>query len=396
MKLRRDRIEHRAVSKIENAFHSFVFSRIYHKEVKAQKAKRRKTKAASILQGHYRRHTLRISMHQKALEHAREVLRQRKEDEMKQKAALTIQCFVRAKLSQMKLRRLRKDYADERALFDRRCSATHTIQCAIRGTFSRSKLSQLRRKMHEIELRSRSAETIQCFWRVTKSKRDLEQLRYFKQIEVHTKTAMRIQSLWRGKVGRDKFQVLFSVYELKKREQFSALQIQSAYRGMLGRRCAERIILIAAQEQKRKDASVVVQKYYRGFIGRENAYVRMKLRSIDSKAHGIQLELQVKALAIEKTEKEVEECQCLMKEKRTFINLQKRELRDVSKSKKRFVDTTVVNGVNQRVEASIVVVSKFIRALYACSDKSVLAKQISHGWLRILLNNCDSHVSSLL
>ncbi len=328
--------------------------------MKAQKAKRRRTKAASILQGRYRRHTLKLSMHQKALEHAREVLRQKKEDALKQSSALIIQCFVRVRLSHMKLVRRRKDETDKRALLERRSSAVNTIQCAIRGYFSRSRASQLRRKLHDIDLRWRSARTIQCFWRVMRSKIDLEQKRYFKQIEVHTKIAMRIQSLWRGKVGRGKFQVLLSVYQLKKREQFAALQVQSAYRGMLGRQCAGKIRSTRAEAQRRNNASIIVQKYYRGFTGRENAFVRMKLRTIDSKAQSIQLELQVKVLAIEKIEKEVEEYVSLIEEKRKLLNLQQRELRDVSKSNKRFVDTTVVNGVNQRVEASIVVVSKCI------------------------------------
>ena len=265
-------------------------------------------------------------------------------------ASISIQSIGRGMLARAKVQKMRKSREAKRLLLQSQIMSATTLQRLIRGNMSRMETRILRATLDLKKKQWQSTVQIQCAWRVTVALQDFEKLRYFKNIEIHHGKAVKLQSVWRTKLARNKLRLARAMQDLKLREIHAALTMQRLYRGIRSRNKVEGIRSSIAKESFRNNTVIKIQRSYRGMKGRHSASIRAKV-------HAIEWKLKPVRESIKDLGKKLHKCDLAMKETKSHLNIEvaklecfENELSNVSESSKPYHDSTAVNGVLQRCE----------------------------------------------
>ena len=187
--------------------------------------------------------------------------RARKERKERRKAVDVI-------ISSIKALTARKEHeAYLRNLEEERLAATR-LQAGYKSYISRKMNQDCRLKL---QMENKAATDIQSFVR-GKMARQKHELWKGEQARKQEVSAMRIQSTYRGHMGRKRVKSIR--HEIKR--QRSALKIQSTYRGHLGRKMAAGKRL----EKKRERSALSIQAMYRGHLGRKEARKEKHIKEV--------------------------------------------------------------------------------------------------------------------
>ena len=289
----------------------------------------------------------------------------RKQNELKRnKSAIRIQNMVRQVQARMKLLHLiciQKQRTRQESL---EYHSSIQIQRVYRGFVGRLQAQEKRKKNAEVELRWKMARNIQCFWRVVQSKQVLGQLQYFQQVAEQEKKVVTLQSLWRSTISTRKVRLLLALKKLREREIHCAIDIQRYYRGMKGRRKAHARQISLLNKQKRNASAICIQKIYRGFLGREEYFVAKYLKSLEEEIKPIEDAINSCRDHITAREKALSTLHDDIRTQEKRLKSLHGDFDFVSKTTKRYIDTTVLNGILQRCQTSTVKVRRnFIHGL---------------------------------
>ncbi|KAE9352892.1 hypothetical protein PF008_g5248 [Phytophthora fragariae] len=254
---RQTKLEHEAASLLQRCYRGYNGKRLARALFKAQ----RETLAACRIQRTFRNFQ------------RRELLRVIQRTKLENDSAIIMQCSIRSYLA----RRERK----HRATSKLRERSAILLQRYTRGHLARCRVLKLREQI-------RAALTIQCFFRVYRSRRRVQMLRtekHFKERQaLERAAATRIQTCWRCTSTRKHYLVdKQRRAETQKLERFrrltSAVVIQSLFRGYLARRRAQR-----ARYERLKwlnftlmnRSALMIQAFWRGYHGRLASHLRLQ------------------------------------------------------------------------------------------------------------------------
>lgn len=254
---RQDKLEHEAACLLQRCYRGYTGKRLARALFKAQ----REALAACRIQRTFRNFQ------------RRELLRVIQRTKLENDSAVVMQSCIRSYLA----RRERKFRANRRL---RERSAVILQRCT-RGYLARRRVLQLREKI-------RAALTIQCFFRVCRSRRRVQMLRtekQFKQRQAFERAAAtKIQTCWRCTNTRKHYlldkQRRAEALKLERfRRLTSAVVIQSLFRGYLARRRAQR-----ARYERLKwlnftlmnNSALKIQAFWRGYHGRLASHLRLQ------------------------------------------------------------------------------------------------------------------------
>jgi hypothetical protein len=311
-------------------------------------------KVASVIQRYYRGYLGRILASDRRYFREIAKYRENKQKFKCQQAAIDIQSVARGMIATTTVQRIRKRQETVRLFQQKQIMSSINIQGVVRGFISRRGTKRLRFNLDLAKKKWSNARQIQCAWKVIRARRVLVQLRYFKQIEIHKGKAVILQSMWRSQIASKKARLLKGLRDLRKREVCSSMSIQRLYRGMKGRKKADSMRTLVTQELRRNQAVNEIQRVYRGFKGKQIAFKRLKLKSIEWKVKPVRDQ-------VTDIDKKLHDCDLALlaindglESEETRLEIFEKELSTVSESKKKFVDSTVVNGVLQRCARTLV------------------------------------------
>ncbi|GMF54977.1 unnamed protein product [Phytophthora fragariaefolia] len=258
---RQTRLEHEAACLLQRCYRGYTGKRLASALFKAQ----REALAACRIQRTFRNFQ------------RRELLRVIQQTKLENDSAIVVQCCIRSYLA----RRERKRRATQRL---RERSAVVLQRCT-RGHLARRRVFKLREKIH-------AALTIQCFFRVCRSRGRVHMLRKEKQFKerqaLELSAATKIQARWRCTITRKHYLLdKQRRVEAQKLERFrrltGAVIIQSLFRGYLARRRAQRI-----RYEKLKwlnftlmnNSALKIQAFWRGYHGRLASHLRLQVQKV--------------------------------------------------------------------------------------------------------------------
>ncbi|GFH54894.1 hypothetical protein CTEN210_11370 [Chaetoceros tenuissimus] len=356
-KLLEERKQYFAALAIQKCFKRFQWRCYYCNRQEYQRLFKVRYQSAKQIQSCYKKY-------RQKLEIAREmklvaiVDLKRKQNELKRnKSAIRIQNMVRQVQARMKLLYLisvEKQRARQESIENQ---SSIQIQRAYRGFVGRLQAQEKRKKNAEIELRWKMARNIQCFWRVVQSKQFLGQLQYFQQVAEQEKKVVTLQSLWRSTLATRKVRLLLALKKLREREILCAIDMQRYYRGMKGRRKAHARQITLMNQQKTNASAIYIQRIYRGFLGREEYFAAKYLKSLEEDIKPIEYAINSCRDHIAVREKELSTLHDDIRAQEKRLKSLHGDLDFVSKTTKRYIDTTVLNGILQRCQTSTVKMS---------------------------------------
>ena len=349
-----ERKERMAAQKIQLALQNYRWYQYSKMRMKEHQIRKMKSKVAIVIQRFYRGHLGRILASECRYLMEMSIYKEKELNAKRHQAAIAIQRIARGIIETNRVQTLRNDRNTKIRLRHKKLVSAVVLQSAFRAMIGRIETQKIRTNMALEEKKCRKACHIQCAWKCFKARRALAQLQYFKQIEIHQEKAVVLQKMWRSTLAREHVRFLKALRDLMERELYSSNTIQRLYRGMRGRKKASTVRSSVKQKQRQNEAVNDIQRVYRGFIGKRLAVKALKLKSVEWKIQPLREE----GL---KLDAEINDC-CVISQtlqnnlaiKELQIKGFQKELVFVSKSKKEFVDSSVVNGILQRCARTLV------------------------------------------
>ena len=359
--LLQERKECIAAKGIQRAFKGYKLSKFYDERLRVHLLKKKEVNAAIVVQRYYRGHSGRSFAFHRRYECEIIALRTKQRNAKRGKATVAIQSLVRGVLQRIKVQKIRNRLEMTNLIFSRQTLSSIVIQKVFRGFVGRSKANRLHEGLILQEEQWFRARQIQCAWKVASARQIFAHLQYFKQIKIHQGKALKLQSIWRARLAGQRIGVLRGLRDLRRREKEASVTIQRIYRGMKGRHRAAGARACGLGRLRRSQAAIVIQQMYTEYKGKEANFVASKLISIEWKAKPIRDQIAEQDRHIADCESALSETKdCLGSEGRILEDL-KKEFHTVSKTRKTYVDSTIVNGVLQRCAKTLVVVRRSMR-----------------------------------
>ena len=351
--LRKARNECIAAHTIQKTFKDYKWN-IYRKELLMEcLLQRKRLNAAITIQRYCRGHVgkLRASHHK----HIRQsmILHAAKLKATCVRAAIILQKMTRGVQARSQFKRilLRREISITEHL--RQLISSITIQRFARGFIDRATVKQLRIESDLVEEQWYRARQIQCAWKISKACTVFERLKHFQEVKIHHQKALKLQSLWRLRLALQRVRMVRGLRDLRRLERHSCIKIQKGYRGMRGRKRSRERKAQIIDTHIRLHAVSFIQRLYRGFKGRELSFVE---RYLQAKTRPLRSQIKEKDEKIRYHEESLSEYKQNLKGERHLQEVSLLHLKAASNSNNDFIDSTIVNGVLQRCEKSLVMV----------------------------------------
>ena len=342
------RFKIRCIVKIQARWRAYREVLVKQRKIKSIRFAQLKLECTVKMQKVFRGYMARLRVKAVRNVNANKLLQEAKIQSNHELASISITAFWRGSKARRLAseRRVRREILRERRALEERMM--RLIQRIAHGKLGRIIARTRRRELEFAHHRWCCARIVQKVYRGHVGRRRFQTFLAAWILRKRNTAATEVQRIFRGYRGKILAAVGRALRQFRARQQFSCREIQRWARGCVARAYVKRFVQAKERERKYKKSVLVMQRIYRGHKGREAAEIERQVMALEKKAKplfDLLKNLEADGMKLGKLIKRMEGKDKMMTDDIFEIG---RELDHAQNTTQKYTDSSRINGVPQR------------------------------------------------